>query len=138
VDWLTQTLQEGLCGQKSFGSTLAWNVLKTCRTWISIKVAWWKQNSEVGHAETSRYHKRNRFWQLCATYPPSPLTSLNMLWYFLCSVYLQRLVSTFSVSPIQCSVVGIATSYGLDDRGVRVRVPVGSRIFTSPDRPDRL
>jgi hypothetical protein len=30
------------------------------------------------------------------------------------------------------SVVGIATSYGLDDRGVGVRVPVGSRIFFSP------
>jgi hypothetical protein len=27
------------------------------------------------------------------------------------------------------SVVGIATGYGLDDRGVGVRVPVGSRIF---------
>jgi hypothetical protein len=25
---------------------------------------------------------------------------------------------------------GIATGYGLDDRGVGVRVPVGSRIFT--------
>jgi hypothetical protein len=38
----------------------------------------------------------------------------------------------------QDSVVGIATSYGLDDRGVGVRVPVGSRIFTYPNRPDRL
>jgi hypothetical protein len=36
------------------------------------------------------------------------------------------------------SVVAIATSYGLDDRGVGVRVPVGSRIFSSPTRPDRL
>jgi hypothetical protein len=36
------------------------------------------------------------------------------------------------------SVVGIATDYGLDDRGVGVRVPVGSRIFSSPPRPDRL
>jgi hypothetical protein len=36
------------------------------------------------------------------------------------------------------SVVGIVTSYGLDDRGVGVRVPVGSRIFSSPRRPDRL
>jgi hypothetical protein len=35
------------------------------------------------------------------------------------------------------SVVGIATSYGLDDRGVRIRVPVRSRIFSSPNRPDR-
>jgi hypothetical protein len=36
------------------------------------------------------------------------------------------------------SVVGIATGNGLDDRGVGVRVPVGSRIFSSPRRPDRL
>jgi hypothetical protein len=34
--------------------------------------------------------------------------------------------------------VGIATGYGLDDREVGVRVPVGSGIFTSPYRPDRL
>jgi hypothetical protein len=36
------------------------------------------------------------------------------------------------------SVVGIATGYGLDGRGVGVRVPVGSRIFSSPCRPDRI
>jgi hypothetical protein len=36
------------------------------------------------------------------------------------------------------SSVGIATSYELDDRGARVWVPVGSRIFSSPNRPDRL
>jgi hypothetical protein len=36
------------------------------------------------------------------------------------------------------SVVGIAIGYGLDDRGVGVRVPVGSRIFSSPRRPDPL
>jgi hypothetical protein len=30
------------------------------------------------------------------------------------------------------SAVGIATSYWLDDRGVGVRAPVGSKIFTSP------
>jgi hypothetical protein len=36
------------------------------------------------------------------------------------------------------SVVGVATGYGLDDRGVGVRLPVGSRIFSSPCRPDRL
>jgi hypothetical protein len=36
------------------------------------------------------------------------------------------------------SVVGIATGYGLDDRGVGVRVPVWSRIFSSPLLPDRL
>jgi hypothetical protein len=36
------------------------------------------------------------------------------------------------------SAVGKATDYGLDDRGVGVPVPVGSRIFSSPQRPDRL
>jgi hypothetical protein len=36
------------------------------------------------------------------------------------------------------STVGIATSYWLDDRVVGVRVPVGSRIFTSPCRSERL
>jgi hypothetical protein len=30
---------------------------------------------------------------------------------------------------------GIATGYGLGDRGVGVLVPVGSRIFSSPRRP---
>jgi hypothetical protein len=34
--------------------------------------------------------------------------------------------------------VFIATGYGLDDRGVGVRVPVRSRIFSSPRRRDRL
>jgi hypothetical protein len=34
--------------------------------------------------------------------------------------------------------VGIGTVFGLDDRGLAVRVSVGSRIFASPYRPDRL
>jgi hypothetical protein len=33
------------------------------------------------------------------------------------------------------SVVGIATGYGLDDGGAEVRVPVGSRIFSTSFRP---
>jgi hypothetical protein len=36
------------------------------------------------------------------------------------------------------SIDRIATSYGLDDRGVGVRVPVESRIFFSPNNPSRL
>jgi hypothetical protein len=36
------------------------------------------------------------------------------------------------------SAVGIAAGYELDDRAVGVRVPVGSRIFTSPCCPDHL
>jgi hypothetical protein len=33
------------------------------------------------------------------------------------------------------SLVGITTGYGLDDRGVGVRVPVGSRMFSTSSRP---
>jgi hypothetical protein len=36
------------------------------------------------------------------------------------------------------SAVGIAISYWLDDQGFVLRVPMGSRIFTSPCRSDRL
>jgi hypothetical protein len=36
------------------------------------------------------------------------------------------------------SAVDIATGYMVGDRGVGVRVPVGSRIFSSVRRPDRL
>jgi hypothetical protein len=45
-----------------------------------------------------------------------------------------------NIRKIRDSAVGIATGYGLDNRGVGVgiRVPVGSRIFSSPRRPDRF
>jgi hypothetical protein len=36
------------------------------------------------------------------------------------------------------SAVGIASGYELDGRGVGVRVPVGSRMFSSSRRPDRF
>jgi hypothetical protein len=36
------------------------------------------------------------------------------------------------------SSVGIATGNGLDDRRAGILVPVASRIFSSPRRPDRL
>jgi hypothetical protein len=38
---------------------------------------------------------------------------------------------------IYYNLVGMATGCGLDARGVGVRVPVGSRIFSPPRRPDR-
>jgi hypothetical protein len=47
-------------------------------------------------------------------------------------------VAPLSLRTSRDSAVGIATSYGLDDREVRVRVPVGSRISSSPNRPDWL
>jgi hypothetical protein len=69
------------------------------------------------HAEYSSIQK---FYRIC----------LNFDW----NTYVLYTAFTRSLG----SAVGIATSYGLDDRGVGVRVPVGSRIFSSPCRPDRL
>jgi hypothetical protein len=43
-----------------------------------------------------------------------------------------------SFRTLRGSVVGIATGYGLDNRGIGVRVPIGSRIFSSPHLPDWL
>jgi hypothetical protein len=69
-----------------------------------------------------------------------------------CSVSLNFLPSTdlailydnrgFIISPPRFlsrdSVVSIATGYELDDRGIGVRVPVRSRIFSSANRPELL
>jgi hypothetical protein len=54
--------------------------------------------------------------------------------YFFIPVYF----SSFVFLRSRDSVVGIATGYGLDDGGVVVRVPVGSRIFSSPRCPNQL
>jgi hypothetical protein len=59
---------------------------------------------------------------------------------FLTDKFIVRCISlsTTSTERSQDSAVGRTTGYGLDDRGVGVRVPVGSRIFSSPRRPDQL
>jgi hypothetical protein len=49
-----------------------------------------------------------------------------------------RLIPFHMEAGSRDSVVGIATGYGLDDRGVGIRVPVRSRIFSSPRRTDWL
>jgi hypothetical protein len=47
-------------------------------------------------------------------------------------------MTEFSITFDLDSSVGIATGYGLDDRGVGVRVPVESRSFSSPLCPDQF
>jgi hypothetical protein len=49
-----------------------------------------------------------------------------------------KLRSQLTENRSQNSSVGIASGYELEDRGVGVRVPVGSGVFSSPRRPDRL
>jgi hypothetical protein len=75
------------------------------------------------------------------------LSSLNwdVLWF-----RTEVLLSSISMTSPSCTDslfncclhrifhICIATGYGLDDQEVRVRVPVGANIFTSPRRPHRL
>jgi hypothetical protein len=53
------------------------------------------------------------------------------------ATYLHIHIHTY-IQGSRDSAVGIATGYGIDGREVGVRVPVESRIFSSPRRPDRL
>jgi hypothetical protein len=48
-----------------------------------------------------------------------------------------RFISYSMLARSRDSSVGMATGYGWTT-DVRVRVPVGSRIFSSPHRPDRI
>jgi hypothetical protein len=58
--------------------------------------------------------------------------------FFFVVLYDWNIYSDPFISYSQDSVVGIATGNRVDGREVGVRVPVGSRIFSSPQRPDRL
>jgi hypothetical protein len=55
---------------------------------------------------------------------------------FLCLARYRSITVIYSMN--HGSLAGIATGYGLDDRGVGVGVLVSPRIFTSSYRPDRL
>jgi hypothetical protein len=57
--------------------------------------------------------------------------------HYLFSIF-QTIDSPYLNYKSRDSSVGIATGYGLDDRGVGVRVPVGATIFISPCSPDLL
>jgi hypothetical protein len=58
--------------------------------------------------------------------------------YFWVEIFLQDKNNTFKLKKNRRNAVSIATEYGLGDCGVKVRVPVGSRILISPYCPHRL
>jgi hypothetical protein len=86
--------------------------------------------------QPSRLHFHNNNWwrlQIMKNFvmlfsPPS--------WYFLAQI--------LAFSPMPCpqrscdSAVGIATGYGLDGRGVGVRIAVEAWFFSTTRRPDRF
>jgi hypothetical protein len=71
------------------------------------------------------------YWNISSNYATNfPSTHI--------SNHLLTIILPFEDAVSRDSAVGIATGYGLDDWEFGVRVPVGSRIFTSPCRPDRF
>jgi hypothetical protein len=72
------------------------------------------------------------------------ITLYSMLWGLHCQVTRGDVADAILTLIFQVSmmfffnifsVIGIATDYGLDDRGVRVRIPVGARIFSTLSIP---
>jgi hypothetical protein len=63
------------------------------------------------------------------------ISTVSVLYIYILDVLI--VIALFDYRSLD-SAVGIATGYGLDDRVVGVRVAVGSRISSSPRRPDRL
>jgi hypothetical protein len=90
---------------------------------------------------TRGWHNRPIWWPQCRVEPTelhTPLYQLKNRYTKKKRQYMWHRTSFRNINTIyrsRDSVVGIATGYGLDDRGVGVRVPV---IFSSPSRPDRL
>jgi hypothetical protein len=66
-------------------------------------------------------HVEEKMSQIVCRYERSSTKNLNLEWSYF--------VSLRAFKRSRDSVVGIATGYGLDDRGVGIRVPVGARIF---------
>jgi hypothetical protein len=85
------------------------------------------------HRQTHR-HTDTRIQQNCTLYIHTGTNSTSAIDFLMagisCLVILNRLNRD--------SVVGITTCYRLDNQGVGVGVPVGSRIFSSPRLPHRL
>jgi hypothetical protein len=98
----------------------SWNYVR--RTSISIFTENWR----------SILYKRTHFIRTNALFPTLQTSLFTFIYCRHNSVKLIVNIRSWD------SVVGIETGDGLDDRGVGVRVPVGSRIFFSSRRPDRL
>jgi hypothetical protein len=93
---------------------------------LPIENNWW---TEKGRKVNCLVYKIETILHLFAPFFILSVSSFRLVIIF-CCIYL------FTRSWER--LVGIATGYGLDDRGVGFRVPVGSRIFSSPRYPDRL
>jgi hypothetical protein len=119
---------------------MEWSIGCMCRGKSRCKAFVVYTNMQEGNHET--------IWTGIVDTPAFPFISSIVLWsrilniFGICSVRSTSIPNDIYVWVIKWhrswdSIVGIATGYGLDDREVRVQVPVGSRIFSSPRHSDR-
>jgi hypothetical protein len=86
----------------------------------------------IGEETKSRLNSGNACFHAFPKLLSSSLLSTKV------NIKIYKIIILFVAFRNRDSSVGIATGYGLDNRRVGVRVPVGSRIFCPPRRPDRL
>jgi hypothetical protein len=101
--------------------------------------------SRLLHVWNPKWH-----WQLLVRHESTRTTQQSLSWarwilsmpsnptFYNTRIYFNIIIPSMPISGSRDNSVGIATGYGLDDRGVGVRVPVESSIFSSPSHPDRL
>jgi hypothetical protein len=101
------------------------NIASVKQPLMIIMVCWWNENWQGKTMRSESLHRCNSVhYKYHADYPRIKPGCPR------------REVSHYCLSKgSRDSSVGIATDYGLDDRGVGVQVSVESRIFSSPRRP---
>jgi hypothetical protein len=134
------SLRSGRCGKdKNLLPMPGFELQASCRTCYTD----WANTSERTQYSlilyTIPHMKYNRINQLHGAEPflrishfMEPEASLLCSLFLILSQINEVYTTPTSLRP---TLVGIAIGYGLDDQGVRVRITVGSRIFSTSSRP---
>jgi hypothetical protein len=117
-------------------------IILCCRTWIWNSVSRRKERVYV-HSGFRERETEEKIWVLRESKCQENWENYKMRKFRIYTLWANNFMRRgYCVQIIfLCfapSIVGRATGYGLDDRGVGVRVPVRLRIFFFPRRPDRL
>jgi hypothetical protein len=105
------------------GATVRFLIM--CKNTICTEIFKFIQNMANDHWNFNKNH----------TLPPGPPKGSNIL---RSSFRNSKIRLHFRRTKSRGSAVGIVIGCGVDDRGVGIWVPIGSRIFTSKYRPHRL
>jgi hypothetical protein len=87
---------------------------------------------------TQKHSISNTYWPLYDTTEIFSIYSIRVYFSLVEFCFFPFICNYEGFYRSQDNAVGTATGYGLDDRGARVRVSVGSRISPTPQHPDQL